>query len=124
MRGVTEKKQALSMEGRKYYVENVIGWLKKNHPRWKELNGIGVCISTVTERGVTTTAVSYSIYSCAGMSAEGYGKNKRSHWGLENNLYWVLDIDFQEDESRMRAGNVAENGNVLRHIGTYIIQVA
>ena len=40
---------------------------------------------------------------------------KRSHWGIENQLHWVLDMQFREDESRARADNSAENLNVLRH---------
>lgn len=76
----------------------------------------------MTEKGETTTSVSYSIYSRGGMSAEEYGKNKRSHWGIENSLHWVLDIGVREDESRMRAGNAAENVNVLRHIGTNLLK--
>jgi len=109
-------------EIREYYVENHMEWLKENHQEWKGLNGTGACISTVTEKGETTTAISYSIYSRSGMSAEEYGKSKRSHWGIENSLHWVLDIGFREDESRMRAGNAAENVNVLRHIGTNLLK--
>lgn len=109
-------------EIREYYVENDIEWLKGNHPGWKGLNGIGACISTITERGVTTTAVSYSIYSQKGLGAKAYGKERRPHWGIENSLHWVLDIGFREDESRMRAGNAAENVNVLRHIGTNLLK--
>ena len=109
-------------ETREYYVENNICWLKENHSEWKGMSGIGACISTVTERGKTTTSISYSIYSRAGMGAEEYGKSKRAHWGIENSLHWVLDIGFREDESRMRAGNAAENVNVLRHIGTNLLK--
>lgn len=109
-------------EIREYYVENSVLWLQENHPDWKGLNGIGACVSTVTEKGRTTTAISYSIYSQIGMGAEEYGKNKRAHWGIENSLHWVLDIGFREDESRMRAGNAAENVNVLRHIGINLLK--
>lgn len=109
-------------EIREYYVENSIGWLKEYHPEWMGLNGIGACISTVTEKGETTTAISYSIYSQPGMGAEEYGKSKRAHWGIENSLHWELDIGFREDESRMRAGNAAENVNVLRHIGINLLK--
>ena len=109
-------------ETREYYVENNICWLKENHSGWKGMRGIGACISTVTERGKTTTSISYSIYSRAGMDAEEYGKSKRAHWGIENSLHWVLDIGFREDESRMRSGNAAENVNVLRHIGTNLLK--
>ena len=52
------------------------------------------------------------------MGAEEYGKCKRAHWGIENSLH-LLDIGFREDESRIRAGNAAENVNVLRHIGIH-----
>ena len=109
-------------EIREYYVENRIGWLKETHKGWKGLNGIGACVSTIIEKGETTKAISYSIYSCSGMKAEEYGRNKRSHWGIENSLHWVFDIAFREDESRMRAGNAAENVNVLRHIGTNLLK--
>ncbi len=109
-------------ETREYYVENETGWLKADHPDWKGLSGIGACVSTVTEKGVTTQSISYSIYSRSGMGAEEYGKCKRAHWGVENSLHWVLDIGFREDESRMRAGNAAENVNVLRHIGTNLLK--
>ena len=109
-------------ETREYYVENEIGWLKADHPEWKGLSGIGACVSTVTEKGVATQSISYSIYSRSGMGAEEYGKCKRAHWGIENSLHWVLDIGFREDESRIRAGNAAENVNVLRHIGTNLLK--
>ncbi len=57
-----------------------------------------------------------------GLEAKAYGKERRSHWGIENSLHWVLDIGFREDESRMRAGNAAENVNVLRHIGINLLK--
>lgn len=110
------------IEIREYYVENEVEWLRENHPGWKGLSGMGACVATVTENGKTTTALSYSIYSQEEMKAEEYGKGKRAHWGIENSLHWVLDIGFREDESRIRAGNAAENVNVLRHIGTNLLK--
>ena len=110
------------IEIREYYVENEVEWLRENHPGWKGLSGMGACVATVTENGKTTTALSYSIYSQEEMKAEEYGKGKRAHWGIESSLHWVLDIGFREDESRIRAGNAAENVNVLRHIGTNLLK--
>lgn len=110
------------IEIREYYVENEVEWLRENHPGWKGLSGMGACVATVTENGKTTTALSYSIYSQEEMKAEEYGKGKRAHWRIENSLHWVLDIGFREDESRIRAGNAAENVNVLRHIGTNLLK--
>jgi len=43
-------------------------------------------------------------------------KYKRNHWSIENNLHWVLDMAFREDESRAKKDNSAENFNVIRQI--------
>ena len=40
----------------------------------------------------------------------------RSHWGIENQLHWVLDVAVREDDCRVRAGYAAENFAVIRHI--------
>lgn len=46
----------------------------------------------------------------------------RRHWGIENGLHWVLDIDFREDESRVRKDNAPENFAVLRHIAVNLLK--
>ena len=46
----------------------------------------------------------------------------RSHWAIENNLHWVLDIAFREDESRLRKDNGAQNFAVLRHIALNLLK--
>lgn len=50
------------------------------------------------------------------MTAEEFGKSKRSHWEIENSLHWILDIAYREDESRARNENSAENLNIVRHL--------
>lgn len=40
----------------------------------------------------------------------------RSHWGIENNLHWELDVLFREDGQLKRIGNSAENFNVISKI--------
>lgn len=110
------------IETREYYVSDDIDWLMQGHGGWEGLKGIGACVSSVTEKGRTTKTISYSIYSIPAMTAEKYGRSKRAHWGIENSLHWVLDIGFREDESRIRAGNAAENMNVARHIGINLLK--
>lgn len=46
----------------------------------------------------------------------------RGHWGIENGLHWVLDIAFNEDQSRLRKGAGPENFAVLRHIAVSLLR--
>jgi predicted transposase YbfD/YdcC len=49
-------------------------------------------------------------------------KCKRSHWKIENQVHWILDIAFREDESRVRKDHAAENLAVLRHIALNLLK--
>ena len=69
----------------------------------------------VEQNGTISNQAHYFIYSCKGLTAKQILEAKRSHWGIENRLHWVLDMQFREDESRARADNSAENLNLLRH---------
>ena len=39
----------------------------------------------------------------------------RAHWGVEA-MHWILDMDFDEDRSRARREDLAENLAMLRHV--------
>ena len=45
----------------------------------------------------------------------------RRHWSIENELHWVLDVGFREDECRIRQGYAAENMAVLRHMAVNLL---
>lgn len=40
----------------------------------------------------------------------------RSHWAVENQLHWVLDVNFGEDASRVRKNNAPQNLSLLKRI--------
>jgi predicted transposase YbfD/YdcC len=40
----------------------------------------------------------------------------RAHWGVENNVHWVLDVVFDEDASRIRTGHAQQNLALMRRI--------
>ena len=101
-------------ESRTCYICEDIGWLE-NREKWSGLAGIGVIFCEVEQAGKASKQAHYFIYSRKGMTAEQILEAKRSHWGIENRLHWVLDMQFREDESRARSDHSAENLNVLRH---------
>jgi predicted transposase YbfD/YdcC len=55
-------------------------------------------------------------------NAEVIGKGVRSHWGIENNLHWQLDVSFNEDDSRKREGYAAQNFSMLNRIALNLIK--
>jgi predicted transposase YbfD/YdcC len=46
----------------------------------------------------------------------------RAHWGIENELHWVLDIAFDEDHCRVRKDHGPENIALLRHIALNLLK--
>ncbi len=48
----------------------------------------------------------------------------RGHWGIENQLHWVLDVVFNEDQSRLRKGHGAANMAVVRHFAINQVRTA
>ncbi len=101
-------------ESRTCYICEDIEWLE-GREKWSGLSGIGVVFCKVEQAGNVSKQAHYFIYSRKGMTASQVLEAKRSHWGIENQLHWVLDMQLREDESRARADNSAENLNVLRH---------
>jgi len=109
------------IETRECYVCEEIQWLTTRE-KWKNLNGIGMIITTIEQDGTVSVQKHYFLYSCKGMSAKQLMSAKRDHWKIENNLHWVLDMQFREDESRARRDKSAENLNVLRHMAYNILK--
>ena len=46
----------------------------------------------------------------------------RAHWGIENNLHWILDVLFDEDACRSRKDHAAENLAVIRKLAINVLQ--
>jgi predicted transposase YbfD/YdcC len=63
----------------------------------------------------------YYISSLAPNAAD-CAKAIRTHWHIENELHWCLDMSFQDDRATTRVGNSAENMAVLRRIALNILK--
>ena len=48
----------------------------------------------------------------------------RTHWSVENQLHWTLDVAFGDDASRKQKDNAAQNFSLLNRIGLNIIKNA
>ena len=46
----------------------------------------------------------------------------RSHWGVENQLHWCLDVIFAEDDSRIRQDHAPRNMSLLRRLALNLLR--
>jgi predicted transposase YbfD/YdcC len=56
------------------------------------------------------------------MSAARLLQVTRSHWTIENQLHWLLDVHFDEDGNRARKDNAPENLAILRRLALNILR--
>jgi predicted transposase YbfD/YdcC len=82
--------------------------------RWTKLSVLIRIESTRTVQGKQTIDNRYYISSRSQLSAIEALQAVRSHWSIENELHWVLDVAFREDDCRVRAKNAAANFSVIR----------
>ncbi len=82
---------------------------------WRGMNMIGMVQSERTVDGRTTEETRFYIGSI-GTDVASFSRAVRSHWGIENELHWCLDVAFREDDCRVRKPAARENLAVLRHI--------
>jgi predicted transposase YbfD/YdcC len=81
--------------------------------RWPGLKAIGIAMSNTRRNGQECYEARYYILSKY-MSAKRFAEAVRSHWGIENQLHWQLDVTFREDECRIRKGHADANFSILR----------
>jgi predicted transposase YbfD/YdcC len=110
------------LEERIYRVIEIPDILKKQHD-WSGLKSLVEVISCREIKGVCSQEKRYYITSLS-KDAIKIGKAIRSHWSIENNLHWVLDISFRDDESRIREGNAPENICIIKHMALNLLQRA
>jgi predicted transposase YbfD/YdcC len=93
----------------------------RDDDRWDELAAVAEIKLTRTVRGKTSSETRHYITSLT-TSAKDVLTAARSHWQVENRLHWVLDVIFNEDESRVRTGHAQENLAVVRKLALNLLR--
>jgi predicted transposase YbfD/YdcC len=100
------------VEVRRYVTVTDLDWLE-DRAKWKNLNLIGMVQSERYIGDKITRETRYYISSLPN-DVKRFAEAVRDHWKIENQLHWVLDIAFREDDNRVRDRNAATNLSILR----------
>ena len=111
------------LEQRRVEMCRDLGWMMTAQ-RWP---GLSYLVKVTRERtvlstGKTSSETAYYIGSDPRASAQDAARRIRRHWSIENELHWVLDMGFREDEARHRARHLAENFTALRHFALNLLK--
>ena len=113
------------VETRRVWVTDQLDdWLKaEQRQRWAGLKSVAV-VEATREVPLKQTSVErrYFICSLAGTDARRVARIIRGHWSVENQLHWVLDVSFAEDQSRQRKDHGAQNFSRLRRIALNLLR--
>lgn len=100
------------LEVRRYWQSGQLDWFA-DRPLWEGLQSVGVVEATREINGQRSVERRYYLSSLS-VDVKRFARAVRSHWSVENQLHWVLDVHFGEDQSRARSGYASENLATLR----------
>ena len=89
--------------------------------RWESLNTV-VKITSTREFPSGKKEKQERFYISSLKTDNDFNRCIRSHWGVENNLHWALDVTFREDEQRKRAKHAAKNFAIVRKIALNLLK--
>lgn len=87
---------------------------------WRDLRGVARVRGSRVINGQSSSQDRYFLTSHT--DAEKVAYAVRRHWGIENELHWVLDIVFGEDQSRARMENAQANLVTVRHLALSLLK--
>lgn len=104
-----------------WMVEEVaIKWLARED-QWPGLASIAAIEAERRTGKKVTKETRYFLSSLRG-NGKQLAEAARKHWGIENSLYWVLDVTLNEDQSRIRKDHAPENMALMRRLALNLIR--
>lgn len=91
-----------------------------NLSNWTGIQSIAKVVSIEHVAGTTETR--YFISSIIHAEVHKVAGAIRSHWQVENNLHWTLDVVFREDDSRIRNRITVQNMSWVRKMAIYLLK--
>lgn len=116
----TVEKSHGRLETRSYWQSERIDWFA-DRGEWEGLRSVGVVEARRQSKGKESVERRYYLSSLPA-DAEKFARAVRGHWGVENQLHWVLDVVFGEDQSRARTGHAAENLAATRRMAVNLLR--
>ena len=91
---------------------------------WPGVRQVYRLVRERTVRGVAETETVYGITSLSREKADAAKllKLARSHWHIENRLFYVRDVTFGEDHCRVRGGSAPENLATVRNAAISLLR--
>ena len=110
------------IETRTTTVIHDVAWLRLRH-QWPGLNGIVIVESAREVDGKIASETRFYITSLC-LLVHLIGPIVRDHWSVENNLHWIMDMIFRDDECRVRTDHAPANFTTVKHMALNLIQRA
>lgn len=111
------------IEVRTVFTTADVGWFSDKH-LWPGLKSFVLVESERQSKAtgeITREARAY-ISSLDATDPARLGDIVRGHWSVENNLHWMLDVAFREDQSLVRKDHAPRNLSLLRKLALMLVR--
>lgn len=104
----------------KAYVTNEVEWFQSRRD-WAQLKSF-IMIERIRKDGNGITIEKAYYISNLDTDAQTMLRYSRGHWSIENQLHWMLDVNFGEDKSLIHKDYGPQNFSLLRKLAMAILK--